>query len=253
MIEKFRSLVILFILMFVWEAIVQIGLFPRYLFPSASDVLLALTSPPVFSAILSNFPLTCLRALVGLVLGVAAGIGVGVLFSAKSMHHSIQSVATLLFSIPSVAWVPILMVWIGLKDFELPVAVSFMCSFPPVLYGMINALRLADKGQIEVALVLGAKPFTIFVKIIIPQAILKIMPQLKTETIMVWKSVFVTEMVALSSGLGYLAMVYSTTLEMEALLAVVIVLSLTTIVIIEFFDFIERKLSEKWGNTNGRN
>ena len=102
------------------------------------------------------------------------------------------------------------------------------------------------KDQIEVALVLGAKPLFVFREIVLPQALLRLIPQIKTEAVMAWKTVFVTEMVALSSGLGYLAITYATAIEMDKLLAVTLIFTLTTLALIELFEHLERYLSNKW-------
>jgi len=244
--RRLQVLISLGTFLLLWELVTELGPIPRALVPSLTDVVSVFMSSSSVYLIAVNYGLTALRAFSGFVLGLAGGIGLGVLFSIRSMHNYIQPVATLFFAVPSVAWVPILIVWIGIKEFELPVAASFLCSFPPALYGMINALRTVDREQVDVAMVLGARPQTIFTRIVLPQALLKIIPLIKTEAVMAWKTVFVTEMIALSSGLGYLAMVYATTIEMSSLIAVVLVLALTTLAIVQVFDLIERRFSSRW-------
>jgi len=245
-VRKFQVLVSLGTFLLLWELIAELGTAPRALVPAPTDVARVFMNLNSTYLIAVNYSLTAARALAGFILGLAGGIGLGVIFSIRSMHNYIQPVATLFFAVPSVAWVPILIVWVGIKEFELPVTASFLCSFPPVLYGMINALRTVDREQVDVAMVLGARPRTVFTKVVLPQALLKVIPLIKTEAVMAWKTVFVTEMIALSSGLGYLAMVYATTIDTSKLIAVVIVLALTTLAIVQLFDLIERKLSSRW-------
>ena len=241
-----RAITSIAVFIALWELTTYLGMFPRALVPSFTDVVKVFTAPATAHLILVNYGLTALRAFLGFTLGLVGGVGLGILLSIRSMHEYVQPIATLFFAVPSVAWVPLLIVWVGIKEFELPVLASFLCSFPPVLYGVINAMRTIDKEQVEVAMVLGAKPQTILARIVIPQALLKVIPLVKTEAVMAWKTVFVTEMVALSSGLGYLAMVYATTIEMSNLVAVVLVLALTTLAIVQVFDFIEKELSSRW-------
>jgi ABC-type nitrate/sulfonate/bicarbonate transport system permease component len=229
-----------------WELVVIAGFLPRYLVPSFTDVLRALYYLIYTGVLPGNYAMSALRALLGFVLGTTVGIALGVSISAKSIQNLVQPVVTLLFTVPSVAWVPILIVWIGIKEIELPLATSFICSFPPVLYGTINSFRTVDIEQVEVARILGAKPRDILFRVVMPQVFLKLLPVIKVEAVMVWKTVFVTEMVALSTGLGYLAMVYATTLDMDKLLASIAVLSLTTLAIVQGFDYIESRFSRKW-------
>ena len=242
--RKDKTAISLTIFLLAWELTSRALNNPLY--PPPSEVALTLTHPALYESLGINYLLTSVRALTGFATGLIAGLGLGILSSAKQGQDYIQPIATILFVVPSVAWIPLLIVWIGVKPFELPVIASFMCSFPPVLYGTINALRTLDKDEVEAALTLGAKPPLIFKKLIIPQLMLKIMPLIKSEAVMSWKTVFVTEMVALSSGLGYLAIMFSETLEISGLLAVISVLALTTLGIIQALDRLESRLTIKW-------
>ncbi len=234
---------ITFFLIF-WELSSRIINSPLY--PPPSEVALTFTSPELYGSLGINYLLTAARALTGFTIGLITGLGLGILSSIRYGQGYVQPVATIFFVVPSVAWIPLLIVWVGVKPFELPVIASFLCSFPPVLYGTINALRAVDKDEVEAALTLGANPTVVFKELIIPQIILKIMPLIKSEAVMAWKTVFVTEMIALSSGLGYLAIMYSETLEVSELIAVISVLALTTLLIIQALDKIESILSNRW-------
>ncbi len=242
--RKNKTVISLTFFLIIWELTARIINNPLY--PPPSEVALALALPKLYWALGTNYLLTATRALTGFATGLVAGIGLGILSSVKQGQDYLQPIATIFFVVPSVAWIPLLIVWVGIKPFELPVIASFLCSFPPVLYGTINALRTLNSDEVEAALSLGAKPTLIFKKLIIPQIVLKIMPLIKSEAVMAWKTVFVTEMVALSSGLGYLAIIYSETLEVSKLLAVISVLALTTLGIIQVLDKLESRLTTKW-------
>jgi len=229
-----------------WEAVVRIGLLPHVLVPAPSDIALFLLNPANAHLILVNLAWTAARATTGFLLGLIFGLGAGLLMSVKSLNEYLMPVATIFFAVPSIAWIPILIVWIGFKEFELPVAASFLCSFPPVLYGFVNAVRTMDPEQVGVAMVLGAKPMTIMKRIVIPQAFLKALPLIKTEAVMAWKTTFAAEMVALPTGLGALAMTYATTIETDGLIAVVAVLAAITMMIVQVLDNVEKRIASKW-------
>jgi len=241
-----QTLISITIFLLSWEILARIPYLQSPLFPSVSEVALTFFNLKFDEAIILNYGLTAMRALIGFLAGLVAGLGIGILVSARSFQNYVQPVATIFFGVPSVAWIPLLIVWIGVKELELPIVASFLCSFPPVLYGTINALRAVDRDEVEVALVLGAKPSRVLWDIAIPEMFLKLIPIIKAEAVMSWKTVFVTEMVALSSGLGYLAMAYSTALEISKLIAVISVLALTTIGIIQLLDLVESGLANKW-------
>ncbi|MCD6323533.1 MAG: ABC transporter permease subunit [Desulfurococcales archaeon] len=229
-----------------WEFLARFTPLANPLFPPPTRVALTFTNQRFLLTLAVNYGYTAVRALAGFALGLAAGIALGVALSAKGLSSFVQPIATIFFAIPSVAWIPLLIVWMGVKEMALPITASFLCSFPPVLYGTINAFRTADREEVDVALVLGARPTQVMKDIILPQALMKVIPVVKAEAVMSWKTVFVSEMVALSSGLGYLAMTYSSTLEVADLLAVISVLALTTLALIEGLDRVEATLVRRW-------
>ena len=241
---KYMTSVLLLILC--WELISRLGVVPNTLLPPFSDVVRLYTNPNFAQTLLTNYAISLMRSLMGFTIGLVAGISLAVILSFKSIHEFIHPIATLFFAVSSVAWIPLLIVWVGVDELKLPLLSAFLCTFPPILYGMMNTLRTMDKEQVDVALVLGAKPSAVLARIIIPQAILRIIPQIKVEAIMSWKTVFVTEMVALSSGLGYLALIYATSIDMGRLLSVIMLFTLSVLIIVELFDHIEKALSSKW-------
>ena len=239
-----KSLVSITTLLILWELLSRSMDNP--LFPPFSSVLTLYLDPEFTRILFNNYLITLTRAILGFILGLFMGLSIGFLLSRGRLSEYVQPVATLFFSIPSVAWIPLLIVWIGLHEFELPLASSFICAFPPILYGSINAFRTIDRDQVDVALTLGADPNTVLKKIIIPQSIPKIIPLIKVEAVMVWKTVFVVEMLVLSNGLGYIAYLYASLIEMDKLLAVIILMALNTLVITQVFDHVERLITRKW-------
>ncbi len=242
--HRLRSSISIMTLIILWE------LSSRYmdnpLYPSFTTVFSLYLDKAFLSELASNYMVTFIRAFTGFILGFTTAIFIGFIFSRGRFNEYLQPIATLFFSIPSVAWIPLLIVWIGLREYELPIVSSFLCAFPPILYGVINSFRTIDRDQVDVALALGADPSIVLKKIVIPQSILRIIPLIKVEAIMVWKTVFVVEMLVLSSGLGYMAYLYASLIEMEELIAVIMVMAVNTLVITQVFDSIEQVITKKW-------
>ncbi len=239
----FREIVSLIIFSIVWE--IGSRALSNPLYPSFTEVLGLYLNTYFLFILFTNYIYTFIRATLGFILGTFAGLTTGFLLSRSKINEYIQPIATLFFSVPSIAWIPLLIIWIGLKEYELPIASSFLCSYPPILYGVLNIFRTYDREQVETALVLGADPKTILYRIIIPQSIPKLLPIMKIEAIMVWKTVFVVEMLVLPNGLGYLAYLYASSIHIDELLAVIILLALNTLALIKLFDLFEEKISNK--------
>jgi len=237
------SLLIFFLL---WEFAGRINIYPQYIFPPFSRVIESFRDIEYLRTVFENAGLTLIRAGLGFVLGTVVGVVLGFVFVGLRLIEYAQPIATIFFVTPSVAWIPLLILWVGLEPLKLPVAAAFTCTIPPILYGIMSSSRTVDRDQIEVASTLGADSWTILREIVMPVTFLKLLPIVKTEAIMVWKTTIVVEMVALSSGLGYLLLKYSLIIDVQHILSTILVLSLIMVCVIELIDNLEKRVALKW-------
>ncbi|QOR95057.1 ABC transporter permease subunit [Thermosphaera chiliense] len=121
-----------------------------------------------------------------------------------------------------------------------------MCSFPPILYGVLNSSRTINSEILEAAFTLGANSWSTLARIVAPISLLKITPIVKTEVVMVFKTTLIVEMLVLTSGLGHLLLLYSLTIDVKHLLSTMIALTIPIVVIVESIDVVEKKVSSKW-------
>ncbi|MGC8974663.1 MAG: ABC transporter permease [Thermoprotei archaeon] len=221
---------------------------PKTILPPFTQVLWNFTDRSFLVVLLANYLQTLSRSLLGFAVGLICGLLTGLAISIKhAVSDYVSPIATLMFSVPSVAWVPILIVLVGIDEFKLPLVASFMCTYPPILYGIINSLRMFDKDQLDIAAVYCLKHRTKYRFIILPQLLSRILPSIRTEAVMAWKTVFVAEMLVLPSGIGYLALLYASTLNMDKLIAVILVLALTLVLINTLIDKLEKNSSKVLG------
>ena len=231
----------------VWEAVSRAGLVPVYLLPSPTQVLHALLKLCVEGVLWAEYLATLRRVAVGFVLGSVAGVLLGLLTAYLPWARRItQPLAALFASIPAVALVPLLMVWVGLNE-GLPIATVFLCSFPPALYNTLSGARCVDRDMVEVAKTLGAGETYIIRTIVLPQALPSILSALKLEAAMAWRTCFVAELVAVSSGLGYLMMEAEAALRVDVMLATLLLLTLSCHLFQESIEQLEKSLTGRWG------
>lgn len=241
-----KAILSISVLLLLWELLGRVNIYPKYIFPPFSYVAESFIDIKYLHSVIENAIITLIRAGLGFIIGTIAGIVLGFVLVGLKLVEYVQPIATILFVTPSVVWVPLLILWVGLDSFKLSLAATFICSFPPILYGILNSSRTIDLDQVEVALTLGADPWIVLRKVIMPMAILKTLPIIKTEAIMVFKTTIVVEMVALSSGLGYLLLIYYLTIDVQHILATIMILSLIMVSIIELIDVLEKKIASKW-------
>ena len=240
-------LITILVICALWELVSSIGVVPTYLFPPPSRVGMTLIHLIVSGTLVNEYVRTLVRVLIGFTLGALVGLFVGIALSLKDLVRDVfYPILAFLAVTPTVALIPLLMVWVGINEF-LPITAVFICSSIPVIYNTISGMRSVDPEMIGVAKTLGASTFKVIFTIMLPQALPSIFSALKIEAVMAWKTCFVTEMLVMSSGLGYLMIVAQSTLRVDVLIAALLVLSVSTYLFHLLFEKLELSVLRRWG------
>ncbi len=233
------------ILLIIWYAL---SLFvPHYLFPTPLDVLKAFVKLWQRESLLVNIVVTLYRVAVGFLIGLFLGFTLGVISMLYRVFRDlIYPLVAFITVTPSFAFIPLLMLWVGLNDVLAIVAVAVCVGFP-IVYSFMSGKKNVDPEIVDVALTLGASKKDVVFKIIIPLSITHLASLLKLEVGHSWKLVFVTEYLALSSGLGYLMVRAYSTISVDEIIALIILLGLLALLFQYIIELIETKILRKWG------
>lgn len=199
--------------------------------------------------LLDSYTATLVRSLTGFLGGLVIGLGLGIVTGILSLRLGdvFESLAAFAASVPGVAWIPLLIAIMGIDSFLLPVTASILASFPPIFYQVYSALRSLDPEEIAVARTLGASEHYLWRTIIVPRILASLFPALKIEAVLSWKIVFAVEMIAATSGLGYLAMMYADLLDVPHVAALVAVLVASVALMVKLISVVENKFTKKLG------
>jgi ABC-type nitrate/sulfonate/bicarbonate transport system permease component len=154
-------------------------------------------------------------------LGVLLGLLLGTNSGARTL---ISPWVAALYSTPTVALSPLLILWFGL-DLMSKIVVVFLVSVFPVLVNTQAGIESADEKLVETARAFGAKRHQIFTKILLPSAVPFIVAGLRLGVGRGLVGVVVAELFGARAGLGYLITVSSSIFDMGALFAAVVILA----------------------------
>lgn len=144
------------------------------------------------------------RVLQGYAYGSIAGIVVGALMGISPLiNKSLTLLTGILRPIPIIAWFPVTIMLFGIDETS-KILIIAIGAFWPVLINVIDGIHNVDQKYIEVAQIFMKSRSTILSKIIFPGAAVSIFTGLKVGIGNAWVSVISAELLASSSGLGYL-------------------------------------------------
>jgi sulfonate transport system permease protein len=134
-----------------------------------------------------------------------------------------------------------MILWMGIGESS-KVTVIAVGSFWPVLLNALRGVRDADPKLLEVAKVLQKSTKTLLFGVILPSAFPSIFTGLRIAMGIAWASVVGAELIAASSGIGYLIMYAREVSQPDVMLAGVAVIGLTGILIDWVFSVLEERL-----------
>lgn len=181
----------------------------------------------------------CLGGGIGLVFGFMIGLN-------RRLEQFINLYIGILRPIPPIAWIPFLILALGIGELS-KITVIAIGSFWPLLLNTIEGVHAADESLLELGRVLEKDRKTVIFKIILPSAVPSVFTGARLGISRAWSCVVTAEMIAASVGVGYLIQ-YARELSQPAVMLVgVAVIGLIGLLIDSAMMAVQKRLLQ-WNN-----
>lgn len=244
-----RAAVTLVIMAAAYEAVARSGFFAPALLPTLPNVGRTLAAMLGDGSMLRHALYTLARVLLGLGLAVAVGLPLGILMGRyRAAEQFFLPLVSVLMPIPSLAWVPVFILWFGLGNTATVLIVFYAATFPMLLNAW-TGVRSVNPLWLRAAGAMGAEGQALFWKVMVPGASPFIITGLRQAFLRSFIAVVGAEMIAASAwGLGWVIFDAKEFLNADVMLA-----SLAVIGCIGFaferliFGSLERVTVLRWG------
>lgn len=189
----------------------------------------------------------------GFLLSASTGILVGVFLGGfRTLGRILDPFVNAMNSTPGAAFIPLIIVWFGLYT-EAKVVVVWNAAFFPILISTTAGIANANKELVEMASAFGAKRWTLFWQVMVPDALPSILSGLRIGAAVCTVGTVIAELTMAQSGLGGMLAAAGNRFQMDRYFAVVIVLMALGTGITALLRFAERRLA-RWrvSLANGR-
>jgi NitT/TauT family transport system permease protein len=200
-----RGAITLLVAAALYEAVARSGVFPAVLLPTLPRIASTLLSLLADGTMLWHAFYTLTRVMLGFALAVVIGLPLGIAMARfRAVENFVMPLASALMPIPSLAWVPIFILWFGLGD-TVTILIVFYAAMFPMLLNTWTGVRAVNPLWLRAAGAMGANESALFWKVMIPGASPFIITGLRQAFLRSWIAVVGAEMLAASDwGLGWI-------------------------------------------------
>jgi NitT/TauT family transport system permease protein len=174
---------------------------------------------------------TLVGMVAGYVLGVAVGLSLAIVFGLiYFLYRVTEPVILILYSIPSIAIGPLLIIWFGIGMLPKIILAAFFVFFI-IFMNTITGIRNVNTSLIDIALVMGATRREIITKIVLPGAYPYIVTALRITLPTALIGVVVGEFISTNRGIAYLIMESSLRFNTAGTFGALIVLGIVVVLL----------------------
>jgi ABC-type nitrate/sulfonate/bicarbonate transport system permease component len=190
------------VLLLAWEVVARSGAVTPFMLPRLSDVVARIAHDAVDGNLVENVALTLYRALTGFAIAAVGGIALGLAMSrSNGVRWFFDPLISVGFPMPKIAFLPIIVLWLGVYDVSKISMVVFDAIFP-VVTATLAGLAGIDRELIWSARNLGARDRELLWQVMLPAALPTIMTGLQVALPIALIVAIIAEMKMSGYGVG---------------------------------------------------
>jgi sulfonate transport system permease protein len=152
----------------------------------------------------SHIGVTLYRVLVGFFLGAIVATFVGALTGySRTCRQLLDPLLQALRNVPSLAWVPLFILWLGIFE-PSKVALIAVGVFFPVYLNLMSGIQGVDRKLVEVGQIYRLNSFQLIRRVFLPATLPSYIVGLRSGLGLGWMFVVAAELMGASQGLGFL-------------------------------------------------
>ena len=192
------------IIILIWQFLALTETIRSNLLPPPQEVINEILILTRDGSLFSHILITLSRVFYGFIFGGIAATLLGVLTGVSPLiRRFLDPTIQALKAVPSLAWVPLFILWFGIFE-DSKIALISVGVFFPIYLNLMMGIRQIDKKMVEVAHVYNLNSFQTIRWILLPGIIPEWVTGLRSGLALGWMFVIAAELMGASEGLGYL-------------------------------------------------
>ncbi|GAA1524296.1 sulfonate transport system permease protein [Microbacterium ginsengiterrae] len=234
------------VILLVWQIATTSGLVPAYRLPTPGSVITAGVELAERGQLWTHIAISVQRVLLGFAIGSLVGLAVAAIVGLSKLGDVLLSpTLAALRAVPSLAWVPLLILWMQIGE-ESKITLIAIGAFFPVYTSVADALRHVDPHLVEAGRSFSLRGWSLFRTVQLPAVVPSVMSGLRLALAQSWLFLVAAELIASSMGLGWMLNDSQTNGRVDRILLAIVLLALLGTITNAILGFIERRLLTRW-------
>ena len=230
------------VLLLAWSALTYTKLIDPLILPTPTRVFQAGLDLFLEFGFTTDILNSTYRVMLGFVLAAVLGVPLGLLMGTfKTAEALIEPVMGFIRYMPASAFIPLFILWLGIGDVE-KVAIIFAGSFFQLVLMVAVVAKNVHQDMLETAYTLGAKRMQVIWKVLLPASLPGILDTLRIIVGWAWTYIVVAELVASSSGIGYMIISAQRMLRTSSIIFGILTIGMLGLITDYGFKWLHKKL-----------
>lgn len=230
------------VLLFLWWFLTNTGMIESKLVPSPQETwgtfIDILKNGYNGTTLLGQLSISFYRMFIALFYAVLSAIPLGLLSGYFLPFQAVvDSVVQFYRPLPPLAYYTLLILWLGIDETS-KISLLFLAAFAPIYVACVSAVSRVKKDYILSGKSLGANNRQIFFLIIFPACLPQIFTGIRTAVGVAYTTLIAAEMVAATSGIGWMVIDASRYLKSDVMFVGIIIMGITGVLL----DLILKKI-----------
>ena len=199
--------------------------------PPPTKVLEALVNALLNGSLIGHIGASLYRVLIGFVIGVGLAVVIGCTAGwFKTAGYLLDPIIEAIRPIPALAYIPLVIVWIGIDE-PARIVIIVLAVFKPTVVNTRQGMKEVPNIYVEAAESLGASKLATFWRVALPNAIPFIMSGMRTGLATGFLALVAAELIASSNGLGFLISNAGQNLRIDIVLMGIVVIGIVATIL----------------------
>lgn len=240
--DRLTGIILPLFILALWETATRLHLVKPIFIPAPLSVVRTFYDLLVNDVFLLDFWVSISTVILGYMWGAAAGLLLGTLAGlSKPVEKFFGPTLNSIRQVPAIAWLPLIILWVGIGDLGKLVVIAKSVFFP-VFLNTVQGIRSVSKEHLEVARVYEFTRFQLLKRVIFPAALPTVFVGIRFGAGLAWAMIVAAEMLSGRHGLGFLLQQAQDLMMTEQLFVVILVIGVVGYLIDVLLKGGERRL-----------